>query len=213
MQTTVQRPLQRIIEDIGDSAGVFIIGCGDCATRERFGGPEECREMAEWLTEAGLVVTGWAVPPDGGSTCNPNTARALVRAHRAEIEASDTILLLACAQGMPAVSEATGEMRIVRGTHTITGGETGGGETEVSACNFCDVCLAELTGGLCPHAFCPKGLLNGPCGGAQGGRCEVFPSRQCVWELIYRRLKRDGRLDVLMRYQHPKDFGVSDDED
>ena len=213
MQATVQRPFDKIVEEIGDSASVFVFGCGDCATDERFGGERECSNMAERLGVAGIAVTGWAVPPDGGSTCNPITSRTLVLANSEAIAAADTILLLACAQGMPAVSEAVGDKRIIQGTHTIIGTQTAGGADDFASCGYCDVCLAELTGGLCPYAFCPKHLLNGPCGGAQGGRCEVFPSRQCVWELIYRRLKEDGRLDVLMRYQQPADFGVSDEEE
>lgn len=213
MQATVQRPFDKIVEEIGDSIGVFVFGCGDCATDEHFGGEVECSEMAERLEAAGMPVTGWAVPPDGGSTCNPITSRTLAVANSEAIAAADTILLLACAQGMPAVSEAVGDKRIVHGTQTITGGQTAGGADDFASCGYCDVCLAELTGGLCPYAFCPKHLLNGPCGGAQGGRCEVFPSRQCVWELIYRRLKQAGRLDVLMSYQQPADFGVSDTEE
>jgi len=213
VQTRIQRPLQRIIEEIGDSAGVFVLGCGDCASREHFGGPDECRELAEQLTDAGITVTGWGAPPEGGSTCNLHVAKALVADHAAEVAAADTVVMLACPQGLEAVSRAVGDRRVVNGIHTIAGDQTAGGAWDVSSCGFCSECIAGLTDGLCPHAYCPKGLLNGPCGGAQGGRCEVFPSRRCVWELIYHRLRRVGRLDVLERYNEPADFGVGRDED
>ena len=45
---------------------------------------------------------------------------------------------------------------------------------------------------------CTKGLLNGPCGGASNGKCEFEPeARDCGWHLIYERLKKLDRLDLL----------------
>jgi hypothetical protein len=46
--------------------------------------------------------------------------------------------------------------------------------------------------------MCSKGLLNGPCGGASLGKCEASKDRDCAWELIYNRLKQQGRLDKLL---------------
>ena len=40
--------------------------------------------------------------------------------------------------------------------------------------------------------LCAKSLLNGPCGGAENGKCEVDPDRDCGWVLIYERLKKLG---------------------
>lgn len=59
---------------------------------------------------------------------------------------------------------------------------------------MCGECVLDLTGGLCPATRCPKGLLNGPCGGAKDGKCEVNPDNDCVWIEIYDRLKEIGRL-------------------
>ena len=44
---------------------------------------------------------------------------------------------------------------------------------------------------------CSKGLVNGQCGGAKDGKCEVDPSMECGWERIYQKLKKIGRLDAL----------------
>jgi hypothetical protein len=52
--------------------------------------------------------------------------------------------------------------------------------------------------------LCAKNLLNGPCGGAENGRCEVDSDRDCGWILIYERLKQLERLDLLDPYQPPK---------
>jgi len=53
---------------------------------------------------------------------------------------------------------------------------------------------------------CAKGLLNGPCGGAKDGKCEVDRERDCAWELIYNRLKELGILETMMHYVPPKDY-------
>ena len=52
--------------------------------------------------------------------------------------------------------------------------------------------------------LCSKGLLNGPCGGAEKGMCEVDKDRECGWVMIYERLKKLGRLDLLDPYREPK---------
>jgi len=72
-------------------------------------------------------------------------------------------------------------------------------------CCLCGQCILEQTGGLCPLALCAKGLLNGPCGGAQEGKCEVDRERDCGWHLIYERLRALGRMELMHQYVPPKD--------
>ncbi|HEY4707496.1 MAG TPA: methylenetetrahydrofolate reductase C-terminal domain-containing protein, partial [Thermodesulfobacteriota bacterium] len=64
------------------------------------------------------------------------------------------------------------------------------------------------TGGICPHTECPKSLLNGPCGGVADGMCEVNIECECAWVRIYRRLEKQGRLNLLMKIAEPKDHSV-----
>ncbi|HCJ67524.1 MAG TPA: 5,10-methylene tetrahydromethanopterin reductase, partial [Elusimicrobia bacterium] len=40
-------------------------------------------------------------------------------------------------------------------------------------CAQCGQCFLNYTGGICPLTSCAKSLLNGPCGGAKNGKCEV----------------------------------------
>ncbi len=54
---------------------------------------------------------------------------------------------------------------------------------------------------------CAKGLLNGPCGGMEQGHCEVDGELDCAWSLIFERLQRQGRSDVLERSVPPKNWG------
>ena len=64
----------------------------------------------------------------------------------------------------------------------------------------------ENTRGFCPITLCAKSLLNGPCGGAKDGKCEVDPERDCGWHRIFERLKELGREELMLRYQAPKNW-------
>ncbi|EPZ60929.1 methylene-tetrahydrofolate reductase family protein [[Clostridium] sordellii ATCC 9714] len=57
--------------------------------------------------------------------------------------------------------------------------------------------------------MCAKGLLNGACGGARDGKCEVNPENDCAWILIYDRLKSINQLDNLLDIKEPKDYSKS----
>lgn len=79
----------------------------------------------------------------------------------------------------------------------------------VEMCGACGDCFLDRTGGVCPIVRCAKGLLNGPCGGTRkGGKCEIDPQKDCAWVLIYRRLEKQGRLDLMQKYYPPKNFRV-----
>ena len=53
---------------------------------------------------------------------------------------------------------------------------------------------------------CHKGLANGPCGGTNNGKCEVDKEMDCAWTTIYDRLESQGRLDLMRKYQPPRNF-------
>jgi electron transport complex protein RnfC len=65
-------------------------------------------------------------------------------------------------------------------------------------CEACGQCYLNLTGGICPIVDCSKSLLNGQCGGAKNGKCEVDKDMDCGWQLIYDRLKKQGRLQEML---------------
>jgi hypothetical protein len=71
-------------------------------------------------------------------------------------------------------------------------------------CTQCGTCIIGETGGICPVTNCHKGLVNGPCGGTNHGKCEIDIDKDCVWTLIYNRLKELDRLDAMRKYQKPR---------
>jgi len=72
---------------------------------------------------------------------------------------------------------------------------------EDEKCAGCSQCYLNLTGGICPVVNCAKSLLNGPCGGAKNGKCEVNPDLDCAWEKIYERIKGQRRILLLESVQ------------
>ena len=64
-------------------------------------------------------------------------------------------------------------------------------------CQHCGECILSSTAFICSQQ-CPKRIRNGPCGGTgEGGTCEVYPERKCVWYRIYYRSKVLNRLSLL----------------
>jgi hypothetical protein len=75
-------------------------------------------------------------------------------------------------------------------------------------CAQCGQCVLGETADICPLTACHKGLLNGPCGGTNNGKCEVDKEKDCAWTLIYQRLRDQGRLDLMRKYHPPKNYQV-----
>ena len=67
------------------------------------------------------------------------------------------------------------------------------------ACDACAQCYLNITGGICPIVDCSKSLVNGQCGGAKNGKCEVSPDKDCAWQKIQERLEKQGRLEELKK--------------
>ena len=170
---------------------VFALLCHGCS-EIRF--PEkEADELVKELAAAG-VLTGSFVTD---YICNEENLQLRLRGHMASIEAADTILVLSCGVGVQTVAALFEDKRVIAGcdTYRLPGFQ---GVTPLEHdCKQCGQCYLNLTGGICPITACSKSLINGQCGGAQNGKCEVDPNMECGWERIQRRLAQIGRLDVL----------------
>ena len=73
-------------------------------------------------------------------------------------------------------------------------------------CRNCGDCALPDMAYLCPQSGCAKQQRNGACGGSRDGMCEVYPDEKpCVWTLVYRRLRSQGKLeDMRSRYVPPR---------
>jgi electron transport complex protein RnfC len=141
--------------------------------------------------------------------CNREFVSEYVKAYANEIEKAQVILVFSCGVGAQVVSSLLEDRIVYIGCDTLYLNGFQGLTARESNCDQCGECYLNYTGGLCPVALCPKHLLNGPCGGSQGGRCEVDPDILCVWQQIVDRLDKLGRLDTLERFGTPKNWTVS----
>ena len=145
---------------------VFIIGCGTCATMAKTGGVEEVGAMKARLQEAGKLVTGAVVIP---TACDEMTA-VLLEENKA-VEDARCIVVMACALGVQRVNLYLSKPVLPALDTLFIGMEKSPGYF-FEACDQCGQCILGETAGICPLTACHKGLLNGPCGGTDKGKCE-----------------------------------------
>jgi len=200
---TRQKPFDEIRERLADLDRVFIIGCGTCTTMTKTGGIDQVQEMKDRLQELGKRVSGWTVIP---TACDEMTEVAMKENSRA-IENASCILAMPCALGVHRISLYIDRPVIpALDTLFIAVEDTPGYFREV--CSQCGQCILGETAGICPITTCHKGLINGPCGGTNNGKCEVDKEKDCAWALIYERLEEQGGLDLMRKYYPPRNFQV-----
>jgi hypothetical protein len=205
MLISEQKPLQEILGYLDGDKSIFLIGCKGCAEGWGSGGEKQVAEMKNTLREKGKTVTG-SVAVD--MLCDAALTRLKLRSYKKEITAADSILVLTDGSGVQTVAEVLSKV-VHPGCNTLSSGGAHAEWKESERCLECGDCVLEFTGGLCPIARCSKHLLNGPCGGSQGGKCEVDPGISCVWQQIVDHLAKLGRLDKLERFVTPKNWSVS----
>jgi len=198
---TKQKSLDEIKEQLEGLDRVYVIGCGTCATMTKTGGIEEVQGMKDRLQELGKIVTGSMVIP---TACDEMTEVAL-KENNGAISSASCILVMSCALGVHKVSCYIDRPVIPALDTLFIGLEDEPGDFH-EVCAQCGQCVLGQTAGICPLTACHKGLLNGPCGGTNKGKCEVDITKDCAWALIYQRLEAQGRLDMMRKYQPPKNF-------
>jgi len=120
----------------------------------------------------------------------------------------DAILSMGCGAGVQSIAENIGSIPVLPAMNTLFIGASDGRGAWIELCAACGDCILWRTGGICPVARCAKSLIYGPCGGAQGGRCEVSKDTPCVWQQIYARLMKLNQLHLLMGKSQPKAWPV-----
>jgi len=201
---TRQKSLEEIEQQLEGMERVYIIGCGTCATMTKTGGREEVLDMKERLQGLGKMLTGWTVIP---TACDEMTEVSL-KENNGAIQSADCLLVMSCALGVQRVGSYIGKPVIPALDTLFLGVEDGPGYFH-EVCDQCGHCVLGYTAGICPITACHKGLLNGPCGGTNNGKCEIDEELDCGWTLIYQRLKEQDRLDLMKKYQPPKNSQVT----
>ncbi len=205
-----RKPLGEILNMIKGVEGIkklLVVGCRECVTVCFAGGEKEVAEVASALRIA-LNKEGMKIEIEE-EMMQRACENEFVDTISEKIKSSDAVLSLACGVGVQAIVERVPEATVFPGVNTTFYGRP----TELGIwneyCVGCGNCILHLTEGICPIARCSKSLLNGPCGGSQGGKCEVDPNIDCAWQLIYDSLKAKGKLGNLEEIIPPKDWSTA----
>jgi ferredoxin len=204
-----QKPLEEIKGLLGEARRVLIVGCGTCVTVCFAGGEKEAGVLGS-LLRMSTKMEGRAKDV-GEVTVQRQCEWEYLDAIRERVAEADVVLSLGCGVGVQALAERYPNAVVVPGLNTKFMGLPLEQGVWAERCAACGQCLLGLTGGICPIARCSKQLLNGPCGGSSQGKCEVNPDIECAWQLIYDKLKAQGRLSLLMEITPPKDWRTSRD--
>jgi ferredoxin len=202
-----RKPLEEILESIKDYNKILLLGCGGCVTICFSGGEKAAGLLASQITIARksannpIEIEEWTPT----RVCEHEFIDEL----KEKIDSVDAVLSLSCGVGVQTLAEQYEDRIIVPALNTTFMGYPVEHGVWEERCAGCGNCVLEWTGGLCPISRCAKKLLNGPCGGSADGVCEVDSEKECIWHLIYDRLKRLGKLENLEKVRDPKDWRTS----
>ncbi len=211
MNAQVRKPFEEVLGYLEGKKKIVLIGCGGCATIFHTGGQEDVEEMAGKLEKEGKEVVGKIKMPFAVFTCYLPMSSMFLKEHKDEIEQCDAILMQSCGDGLQAVrgylEEEMGIVKPMYPSNDALGFSSGGPAKFREECQACGECELGKTAGICPLVQCPKGLMNGPCGGTRpDGKCEVDPEKDCAWVQIYRRLEKLNSLNEYSQILEPHDW-------
>jgi len=190
MITAERKPLEEIIEFVKPFRRLLLVGCNECVTVCAAGGRKEVGLLASAL-QLKFMKQGHAIDIKEMTLerqCDPEYVEELAPI----IDQADAILSMACGCGVQEMARRYKNLPVFPALNTKFMGASERQGVWAERCQGCGDCLLGLTGGICPIARCSKRLLNGPCGGSTNGKCEISPDVDCVWQLIWDRLKSLG---------------------
>lgn len=202
-----QKPLDELLSALKEYKKIFLVGCGECATACKSGGEAEVFKMKQELEGAGKVICGSCIP---SAPCVAAKLKGELAKNLKALRQSEAVLVLACGLGVQSFKDNDRlNLAVFPACNTIFGAVMDAKGNFFEKCSMCAECVLDETAGICPITLCPKGLLNGPCGGMNKGKCEVDNENDCAWVLIYKELKENKKLKALKEIHKPRDFNKS----
>jgi len=170
---------------------IYIISCAKCYQRFEHETEGEFVKLLNLLGEDKGKVSGHT---QIDFLCNKILSEKTI--YQLNLSGCDSIGVMSCGLGIQFVADLIETIPVYALADSIpqSGNSTSGVgyhgiSLEQEQCAACGQCYLNLTGGICPVIDCAKGLLNGPCGGANDGKCEVDYNIECAWNKIYEKTK------------------------
>jgi ferredoxin len=202
-----QKPLKDLLVSLKNYNKIFLVGCGECATACKSGGEPEIIKMQLELEAAGKIITGACIP---SAPCVAAKLKTELAKSIKALRQSEAVLILACGLGVSSFKENDRlSLAVLPACDTLFGAVMDAQGNFYEKCSMCGECVLSLTAGICPATLCSKGLLNGPCGGVNKGKCEVDNEKDCAWVLIYKELEKNNKLESLREIRLPRDYKKS----
>ena len=202
-----QKPMEEIMEYISPYNRILLVGCNECVTVCAAGGRKEVGILSSALQMAfmkeGKTLEVKEITLE--RQCDPEYVEELVT----HIDQAEVVLSMACGCGVQEIARRFSAKRVFPALNTKFMGASERQGVWAERCQGCGDCILGLTGGICPVARCSKRLLNGPCGGSTGGNCEISEDVDCVWNIIWERLKSLGMEDRFEDIMTAKDWRPS----
>jgi len=202
MLFTENKPIEEILESLGPEKNIFLLACNGCAEACQTGGQKALDDMNTELQKAGKNVVAAELVD---FLCNKVLVATRLARQAENLKKADSILALTCGIGVQATARVI-DKTVHPAANTVSLGGFQGLWPADERCEACGDCALDYTGGICPIASCSKSMLNGPCGGAKDGKCEIDPEKDCGWIRIYEHLKAIGKLDNLKKSRPPRNF-------
>lgn len=169
---------------------IFVIACNKCYKEFASTQEPDCQEFLKLAEEMGKTVTGVA---KADFLCSKVKTEKLVKSIP---EGTESVFVISCGLGIQTVADLV-KIPVFSATDSLNYTGHHGMALTKKACDACAQCYLTMTGGICPIVDCSKSLVNGQCGGAKNGKCELDPGKDCAWEKIQKRLQEQGRLSEL----------------
>jgi len=183
---------------------VLLVGCGTCVKVCFTGGDKEVAVLASQLRlSAGKAKRKLAVDE---LTVERQCEIEFVDEVAKQLPGHDVIMSMACGAGAQMLASRFPDVPVLPAVNTTFLGVLEKQGLFLESCQGCGACVLGTFGGICPVSRCAKSLFNGPCGGSQGGKCEVGGDVPCAWHQIIERLTKLGQLDNLKAAVAPKDW-------
>ena len=170
---------------------IFVVACNKCFKEFETVDEPDCGEFVKMAEAQGKTVTG-SVQVD--FLCNKTQTEKKLK--DLIPEGTESIFVVSCGLGVQTIASMV-DLPVYAAANSLNYRGHHGMALTKKSCDACAQCYLNMTGGVCPIVDCAKSLVNGQCGGAKDGKCEVDPNKDCAWEKINKRLSQQGRLSEL----------------
>lgn len=183
---------EELVSLLDGTDNLFIVACNKCFKEFETIDEPDCGEFEKIAVEQGKTITGSAKVD---FLCNKTQTEKKLQDMIPE--GTENVFVISCGLGIQTVADLT-KIPVYAASNSLNYRGHHGMALTPKSCDACAQCYLNITGGICPIVDCSKSLVNGQCGGAKNGKCEVDSSKDCAWEKIHKKLEKQGRLSEFL---------------